>query len=309
MSNIAVCIVNYNTREDLRACLQTILPEAPAQALVVDNASSDGSPEMVRTEFPDVLLDASDTNWGYGQAANRGISKIAGDYVLLLNSDTRLAPGALDSLRDYLDRRPRAALAGPRLRNFDSSLQPSCHQFPSPLITLLEYTLLGRAVSALPFARNWYLPAWAHDKPRVVPWVKGAALAIRRKAFDSVGGFDTSFFMYSEEMDLCFRLQAAGWEVHFAPLTDVVHLGETSTDQQRRAMKLHLYASTVHFCRRHYSRMRLIAHLAVLKSIMIIRLIRNLLPLLIVRSPIDHSRIKADVVVAWKILLSKWQKQ
>src|SRR5262249_11131009 len=150
-------------------------------------------------------------------------------YVLLLNSDTLLAPGALAALAQYLDAHPRAAIAGPRLRNADGSLQPSCHPFLGTMQSFLEKSVVARALARLPVVRDHYLLVnSSHAAPRVVPWVLGAALAIRRSAFDQVGGFDESFFLYAEEVDLCYRLKAAGWEVHFAPVTDVVHVGGAS---------------------------------------------------------------------------------
>src|SRR5688572_17909236 len=122
MTAIAVAIVNYNTREHLRACLATVQLEAPSEVVVVDNASSDDSVEMVRTDYPRVMLHANRTNPGYGAAANQAVESCTAKYVLLLNSDTRLQSGALRALSTYLDRHPRAAIVGPRLENPDGTL-------------------------------------------------------------------------------------------------------------------------------------------------------------------------------------------
>src|SRR5206468_637236 len=171
---------------------------------------------------------------------------------------------------------PRAAIVGPRLVNPDGTLQASCYPFPTPLDTFLEnstYTiLLGRLIRRyVPAVRRLYLRTWPHDCARVVPWMKGAALAIRREAFEAVGGFDESFFMYFEDADLCYRLKAAGWEVHFAPVTTVVHVGGASTMQYRADMSIQLLASTVQFYQRHYAGIRVAQLLMVVKSLMLAR--------------------------------------
>src|SRR5207237_6294073 len=133
------------------------------------------------------------------------------------------------------------------------SLQLSCFPFPSPLFALLRATFLGALIGRLPGLRQHYLPAWQQDQARPVPWVVGAVLAIRRAAFDSVGGFDESFFMYSEEVDLCYRLRAAGWQTDFAPVARVTHLGGASANQQRTAMEEQRYASTAQFYRAQHA--------------------------------------------------------
>src|SRR3954449_5701176 len=139
-----VAIVNYNTHEQLRACLMTIPACEAGAVLVVNNASTDGSVEMLRAEYPWVRLIINQANRGYGAALNQAVASCAGEYVLLLNSDTCLAPGALAALSDYLDEHPRVALLGPRLHNLDGTLQASCYPFPTPLHLFLEESTLGR---------------------------------------------------------------------------------------------------------------------------------------------------------------------
>jgi len=248
----AVVVVNFNTREDLRACLRSVVASAPRQIVVADNGSTDGSREVVREAFPSVALLCLDENPGYGGAANRAIAATSAPYVLLLNSDTLIAPDALETLGAYLDTHPGAAVVGPRLLNPDGSLQPSCYPFPGSLRWAFDNDDVGRLLARLPLVRELGLRTWRHDRSRRVPWVKGAALALRRAAFDAVGGFDESFFMYHEESDLCFRLADAGWEVHFAPVTDVVHTGGTSTAQRQPEMDAALARSATRFHRKHY---------------------------------------------------------
>jgi GT2 family glycosyltransferase len=248
---MAVAVVNYNTRDLLRGVVSSAIADGNPHVIVADNGSTDGSVEMLRAEFPavDVIVDAS--NPGYGPASNAAISRAGAEYVLLLNSDIVVRPGTLSALTEYLDAHPKAAIAGPRLLNRDGTLQRSCHEFPTPLVSLLEHSWVGDLVRASGMFRRRLAHLAPHDRPGPVPWVTGAALAIRRTAFDSVGGFDPAYFMYFEEVDLAYRLHAAGWETHFAPAVEMVHFGGESTGQFRSAMFDAYYAAALQFYRRH----------------------------------------------------------
>ncbi|HEX5761381.1 MAG TPA: glycosyltransferase family 2 protein [Thermoanaerobaculia bacterium] len=295
-----VAVVNYQSRDLLRECLASLRAEGPARVVVVDNASSDGSAEMVASEYPEVVLEANRENRGYGSGANQAVALCGARYVLLLNSDTRVAPGALAALGSYLDAHPRAAAAGPRLAHPDGTLQASCFPFLGTFQMSLEKTPAGRWLRRLPAARDGYLLSQGpHDRPRRVPWLLGAALALRREAFDAVGGFDPAFFMYSEEVDLCYRLQAAGWEVHFAPVTTVVHVGGASTRTQRAAMEVRRIASARLFYRRHYSRWRIAALETMIRTAMLLRLTRDRLRLSLTRDDPARRRLAEDVAI-WR---------
>jgi len=306
---VAVVIVNYNTREFLRTCLATVRLEAPSEVVVVDNASSDGSVEMVRAEYPWAVLYANRTNPGYGTAANQAIAKSTTKYVLLLNSDTILPSGALEDLSTYLDRHPRAAIVGPRLLNSDGTLQASCYPFPGTLGWFFDNDDLRWFSCHIPILRNRLLRTWPHTYPRIVPWVKGAALLIRRQAFEAVGGFDESFFLYFEETDLCHRLSTAGWETHFAPVTTIAHVGEASTVQRCTDMTVQLVASNIKFCRKHYSRTWSACLIMIMKITVLGRFIRDTIRLNTERDPSKHARIAADRA-AWKrVFLGQWRGQ
>jgi len=302
MTSIAVAIVNFNTRDYLDACLQTIRREAPPQTVVVDNGSTDGSIEMVRARHSWVELDLAPANRGYGAAANRAIARCKAPYVLLLNSDTGLEYGALASLTAYMDAHPKAALIGPRVVNPDATLQPSCFPFPTPLTAFLSETDLGYLLRFIPVLRHRYLRTWPHDRTRDVPWVRGAALAIRRDAFEELRGFDERFHMYFEEVDLCYRCRTAGWEVHFAPVTTVVHHAGVSTRQRRAAMLAHYYESMFLFYRQHYSTSRLARLRSVLRGVALARLARDTLRLSLSHAQATRRRLSEDVVL-WRELL------
>jgi N-acetylglucosaminyl-diphospho-decaprenol L-rhamnosyltransferase len=251
---VDVVVVSYNTRDHLAACLAAVSAEAPTRVVVVDNASTDGSPQMVRERYPNAILQANTRNLGFGQGANQGIADCTAEYVLLLNSDTRLAPGALSALTSYLDSHPRVAIAGPRLVGSDGHLQASCFPFwlPFPLGAFAADGAAGRVLARLPRVKRGLIPADWYTPAGPAPWVVGAAIAVRRAAFEAVGGFDAAFFMYFEDVDLCRRLVAAGWDVHFAPVTTISHVGGASTRARRTDMAAQYFASTMVFHRRYY---------------------------------------------------------
>jgi GT2 family glycosyltransferase len=304
VASISVAVVNYNVREHLRACLASAIAEVPSEIVVVDNASSDGSVEMIRTEFPGIVLLANSINCGYGAAANQAVTACSAPYVLLVNGDTVIHPGTLSTLSIYLDRHPHAAIAGPRLLHADGTPQASCFPFPTPFNVFLEVFNLNTVIRSLLFIRDRYLRAWRHDDPRIVPWALGAALGIRREAFEAVGGFDESFFMYSEEIDLCYRLCGVGWRTHFVPNATITHIGGASTVQQRAQMAVRALRSTIDFYHRHYSRRQLREVKLILATAMLAKLARDILRWCITREITRQRRLAEDIRVWWHVLVN-----
>lgn len=298
MSSLSVVIVNFNTRAHLQHCLASVVAQAE-RVVVQDNGSTDGSVEMVRRAFPSVVLRVDDANPGYGAAANRGIRACGGTDVLLLNSDTVAAPDAVARLGRYLAEHPRAAIVGPRILNPNGTLQRSCYRFPSPLRPPFERDPLDAAIRRVPFLRERSVGSWSHTRARIVPCVLGAAMAIRRDAFDAVDGFDESYFMFAEEADLAFRMRAAGWETHFAPVTDVVHVGGASTRPYRAAMLEQSCASTLHFYRRHYSGIRLMQGLVAMRCGMAVRWLRDGIRYVAATSPSRRSELRENLRI-WR---------
>ena len=258
-SRVTVAVVNYNTLNLLRSCLTSAVAEHPAVIIVVDNASPDGSAAMVADEFPSVTLLANEENVGYGAAANQAMKRIETPYMLLLNADTFITPGGVQSLSKYLDEHPNVGMVGPRLLNLDGSVHPSCFPFPGSMRWAVDNDDVGRLVAHVPGVRNRAFRTWPHDRSRRVPWVMGAALCIRREAADAVAGFDPDFFMYHEESDLAYRMADAGWETHFTPDASVIHVGGASTVQVKAEMTEALFASTERFHRKHYDGLQLAA--------------------------------------------------
>ena len=301
---MAVVVINWNTRELLRRCLATVMTETPTEVVVVDNGSSDGSVDMVRAAFPSVRLELRPDNPGYGAAANIAFRLCEAEYVLVLNSDTELGRGALGALTTHLDRCARAGLAGPRLLNPDGTLQKSTFPFPSPLVPIFKRRPLADLVGAVPVLRDAFVGTWAHDHTRRVPWVLGAALAIRRSAYEAVGGFDESYHMYYEEEDLCYRLRRAGWEVHFTPAAEVIHLGGASTSQCRPEMLARLSLSAVDFHRRHHQGLMGAVAVALVRITMWYRLGRDGLGYLLIRRD-PQRRLLAENLAVWREVLAR----
>lgn len=297
-------IISYNTCALLRSCLRSVSVQSPEHLVVVDNGSSDGSIEMVRSEFPEAKLVVNAANSGFGAAVNQAVSNTSSEFVLILNADTVLHPGAADSLAAYLREHSQVALAGPRLANPDSTLQRSCRRFPGSLPWLLDNNIGVRLTRRLPPLRNVCLCAWRHDTARSVPWVIAAAIAIRRQAFEQVGGFDEAFFMYCEEIDLCYRLRRAGWDIHFAPVTTVTHAGGASTTQFRARMAHEVITSTMRFYRRHYTGLRLASLILLLRCILLARLFRDQMKAMFSHAP-QQRAVAREMAGVWRTRL--WQ--
>lgn len=306
---MSVVVVSYNTAAVLRHCLQAIRSvgsEEVAETIVVDNGSHDGSVELVQAEFPEVRIIVNAGNVGFGSASNQGIAAARARYVLLLNSDVLIRPGVPRALASYLERHPTVGIVGPQLVNPDGSLQPSCFPEPTPLHAFLDMAGLIRLIRVIPALRQRYPRTWAHDCPRAVPWVLGAALAIRRTAFDVVGGFDESFFMYFEETDLCRRLRACGWTTHFTPTAAIVHLGGASTAQQRQAMEWQLFTSMARYYRCHYSSARLMVFIAIVWGVGLAKLARDGIRLRRARDVGEQTRLREDIATWHRIVRGGW---
>lgn len=249
-------IVNWNTCGYLRQCLQSLSAEAQsssqAEVIVVDNASTDGSAEMVRQEFPWVKLVANSRNAGYAKGNNQGILLAEGRYVLLLNPDTVVPTGALGKLIAWMDSHPDVGAVGVRLLNPDGSVQPSCRSFPEPAYLL--YESLGLTL-LFPRSRRFgaYRMTWfRHDREMDVDQPMGSALAIRRETVEDVGLLDEEFPIFFNEVDWCYRARQKGWRIMFTPEVEIVHYGGRSTSQVRLSAILESHRSLVRFYRKHY---------------------------------------------------------
>jgi GT2 family glycosyltransferase len=297
MNRVAVGVISWNTRDLLRSCLRSAREEQPDELVVVDNGSADGSADMVREEFPEARVVVNPHNPGFGAAGNQIFSLTTAPYLLLLNGDTRTRPGGLDAIADYLDAHPQVGVLGPRLVHPDGRLQSSCASFPHPLLPLVKSKGLTRLIRRIPVVRDRVLDTWRHDAPRRVPWVVGAALGIRRAAFEAVAGFDEGFHLYFEEPDLCYRMLRAGWETHFAPVTDIIHVEGASTQQRRHDVLWDWVQSYVRYNERHLSGGRLTVARTTFRFGMRVRWAREQLRARLAADPSRRSEHAADAAI------------
>jgi GT2 family glycosyltransferase len=229
---VSIVIVSFNTRDLLRECIGVVRREVGGivqETIVVDNASRDGSADMVRSQFPEVQLIRSDTNLGFAGANNRAFAVARGKYIVLLNSDAFVEPNALPLSVMHMEANPAVGLGGARLIGRDGSWQPAARMFPSPLNDLLMLSGLAARYPRSRFLgradRTWADPG----KAAAVDWVPGAYSIIRKEVLDRVGYFDDRFFLYYEEVDLCRRIRTAGYEIWYWPDVVTVHLGGESS--------------------------------------------------------------------------------
>ncbi len=255
--DLSIVIVSWNVKDLLRQCLQSLLADlqtAPltGEIIVVDSASTDGSPQMTAREFPQVTLIASDRNLGYAGGNNRGVQAARGRYLFLLNPDTVVKPGALAAMTAYLDAHPQVAALGPQLLWPSGQIQSSRRRFPTPGTLFWESTLLEQWFPHNRFRRYYHLADCPPDRPQQVDWVVGAAIMIRRTAWEQVGPIDEEYFMYFEETDWCRRAALAGWEVHYLPAAQVVHYEGKSSEQVFAARTLRFQRSKLRYTRKYF---------------------------------------------------------
>lgn len=240
----------------LRDCLRSVresLGKLPAEVIVVDNASADGSPEMVEREFPEAHLIRNGENRGFAAAVNQGIEPSSSPYVLLLNSDTVVLGDVLAASVEYLEGNPEVAVLGCRVLNPDGSLQRTCSRFP----TLLNLFLLTSGLDRLPWPRflgRYQMKHWQRDDVRDLDVVTGCYMMVRRAAIEAVGTLDEDFFFCGEETDWCRRFKDTGWRVRFAPVGEIIHVDQGSGAAIRPRRDLMLTSGLTRYQLKHNGR-------------------------------------------------------
>ena len=256
MPDISLIIVNWNSKDYMRACLQSLARHPPAglttEVIVVDGGSFDGCAEMLAREFPAVVFVQSPDNVGFARANNLGARQATGENLLLLNPDTELIEDSLSVLHAALAAVPGAVAVGCRLLNADRTLQTSCVQsFPTVLNQLLDSEFLRQA---FPRSSLWGMRPLAEPggQPVEAEVLSGACIMVRRARFEAVGGFTESYFMYGEDLDLCYKLRQAGGRVCHVSATSLVHFGGGSTNSAASDFSTVMMRASVHrFMRIH----------------------------------------------------------
>lgn len=255
--DLSIIVVNYNTQELLAQCLESIyrkMSHLNYEILVVDNASSDGSADMVKQRFPEVKLIENHKNLGFATANNQALRQAEGKHILLLNSDTIALPSTVEMMRDFISHNPMVGAVGCKILNPDFTVEATARRFPRPL-----NALFGRkSVLTKLFPKNRFSGAYLaclnvnSEIPFEVDWVSAACMMVKREIIEEVGLLDEDFFMYWEDADWCYRIKAAGWKIYYVPGAQIIHLEGASSNGKDNKLIIEFHKSVFLYYRKHY---------------------------------------------------------
>jgi O-antigen biosynthesis protein len=254
---LSIIIVNYNVKEFLQNLLSSIqksIKNIQTEIIVIDNASDDGSVESIREKFPLVNLIANKKNVGFGVANNQGLQIAKGKFLLLINPDTIVQEDTFDILIDFFNKTPDAGLAGCKIINSDGSLQLACRRsFPGPWTSFCKVIGLSKVFPKSKIFARYNLTYLDENKTYEVDAVSGAFIMLRREVYEKIGGFDPQFFMYGEDLDLCYRIQKAGFKVYYVHSTQIIHYKGESTKRSSLDETRIFYNAMHLFVSKHFS--------------------------------------------------------
>ncbi len=262
--DLSIIVVSWNVRDLLRACLKSVTKSLSSgrgqtlscQVIVVDNDSNDGSVEMLKEAFPEIHVIANDRNLGFTKGNNQGLALSDARYVLLLNPDTEVVGDALGEMVAYMDDHPTAGALGPQLLYPDGQVQSSRRRFPDLRTAYVESTFLQSWFAQSGTLERYYVLDRSDDETQAVDWLVGACLLIRRETLEEVGSLDESYFMYSEELDWCYRAKRRGWEVVYLPTAQAIHHVGKSSEQVLPVQHIQFQRSKVLFFKKHHGRLK-----------------------------------------------------
>lgn len=263
MIDLSIIIVNWNVQDLLRKCLDTILANSVAitnadgdkplvEIIVVDSASSDDSVEMIQAEYPQVKLLAQNENVGFTRGNNIGFEVAQGRYFLMLNPDTEVIGDALPQMISYLDENPQVSILGPHTLNTDGTTQSTRRHFPTKGIGFFESTWL-QAFAPKSLLDHYYVANQPDNGVFEVDWVQGSALMFRREIYEKIGGLDTGYVMYWEELDWCKRAKDTGFHVVYFGSAQIIHHGGKSSEQANAKKHIHFQQSKLRYFRKFHS--------------------------------------------------------
>jgi len=254
MPDVSIIIVSWNVRDLLATCLHTIQDNAGLlnlEIIVVDSASTDGTPAMIREQFPKIQLLAQTENVGFTRGNNIGLKAAAGRYLMMLNPDTEIVGDALPAMAGYLESHPEISIVGPHTLNSDGTTQSSKRRFPTLLTGIFESTRLQKLAP-----RGLLDRFYTNDIPDTavaeVDWVQGSAIFFRREVYDKIGGLDEGYVMYSEEMDWCKRAHDVGFRLAYLGNASITHHGGKSTEQASARTHIYFQQSKIRYFRKHH---------------------------------------------------------
>ena len=255
---VSICILNYQARDYLRQCLQSLAENTALEyeVIVLDNGSQDQVAEMVEQEFPGVRLIQNQTNEGYTKPMNQAMRVGTGRYLCQLNPDTLILPGAIDRLVDFMDNHPEVGICGPKVLNRDLTLQKPCRRGESrPWAVITYFTGLARLFPKSPLFGQYLMSYMDEDQIHPVAGVAGSCMLIRKEVVEQIGYMDEQFFAYQEDADYCLRAHQAGWEVYYMPEAQIIHyggMGGSRVEPYRSIFEWH--RSYYLFYKKHYAR-------------------------------------------------------
>jgi hypothetical protein len=257
--DISFIIVSWNGKDYLRQCLESLseaIRNFRCEIIVVDNASTDGSWQMVRDEFPDVILLKNTNNEGFADANNRGINASQGKYLCLINSDVKILPNSISRLYDYIERHPDVGMLGPKVLNGDKSLQPSCRTLPTLGSSLFRAFMLDTCFKNSPVFAKHNMTHWNYSDTREVDILSGCFWLIRHDALREVGALDPRFFMYGEDMDFCKRFKESGWKIVFFHEAEIIHFGGASSANDPGRFWTEMQRANLQYWLKHFGKAR-----------------------------------------------------
>lgn len=260
MVDVAISIVTGGGKEYIDTCLESIIAgtkKVSFEIYVVDNATEDGTVELIRRKYPQVFLSVNAQTYGFSRNQNHNLSRMNARYVVLLNDDCEIQPDCFDRMAAFMDSHPECGAAGPKILNTDGTLQLSCRSFPSPDIRMLlaglfHNNFLKKLFPMNPFTRMYLLTDWDHSREREVDWVSGSCLMIRQEALKQVGFLDENYRMFVEDVDWCYRARKMGWKIFYAPQSAVVHHGARTTSRDPVPNILLHHKSMYRFYKKHF---------------------------------------------------------
>lgn len=254
--DLTVIIVSWKVKDLLKDCLYSLEQEKKHcnfKTVVIDNHSCDGTVELIKNSFPSVKLIALEKNIGFAAGNNLALKKLDTDYALLLNPDTYVKDKAIMHLLDFIKQDKKIGAVGPQLLNPNETIQPSCHSFPTVKSIIINSLFLDIIFAKSKFFGNYQLGFWDHKSKREVDQPMGAALMISKDALDTIGGtMDEDFYMFFDEVDLCFRIKKANYKIFFLPKAKIVHYGGQSIKKAEIKMSYHWRKSLKKFFKKHY---------------------------------------------------------
>jgi len=272
--DVSIIIVAWNVSQFLYNCLKSVYDQTEGisfEIIYVDNASEDGSVQMVAKEFPQVKIIENEKNEGFIKANNQGIEIAQGRYVLLLNSDTIVLDNAIAKMIKFADAHPQAAVVGCKVLNPDRTLQRNCFMYPSPLNMFLSATYLYKIFPRNKFFGRERMTWWDFNSVREIETVCGSCSLVRKKAIDQVGLMDEMYFVYGDDPDWCYRFKKNGWKIMFTPDGQIIHYGGQTTRQMARKFRLQLHGSELIFMKLHRSKLTFLFARFLTASFLILR--------------------------------------